>query len=81
MIIQVKLFAIIRDIVGSDELIIELPENSRASNVLEKIIQEHPQVAEWKDVVRLAVNCEYVLHEHRIFQNDEVAVIPPVSGG
>ncbi len=81
MTIQVKLFAIIRDVVGSDELTLELPENSYASNVLERIIQEYPQVADWKDVVRLAVNREYVLHEHKIFQGDEVAVIPPVSGG
>jgi molybdopterin synthase sulfur carrier subunit len=79
--VHVKLFAMIRDIVGADEKILPLPADSPASAVLESLLQDHPRLREWKDYVRIAVNWEYVDGHQPIRDGDEVAIIPPVSGG
>jgi molybdopterin synthase sulfur carrier subunit len=79
--VHVKLFAMIRDIVGADEKILPLPAGSPASAVLESLLQEYPRLREWKDYVRIAVNWDYVDGHHPIRDGDEVAIIPPVSGG
>lgn len=79
--VNVKLFAVIRDIVGKDELKVSVDDGSSASSVLQKLAQQHPRLNEWKNHLRIAVNYEYVPMEHPLRQNDEVAIIPPVSGG
>jgi molybdopterin converting factor subunit 1 len=79
--VNVKLFAVIRDIVGKDELKISVDEGSVASTVLQQLAQQYPRLGEWKGHLRIAVNYEYVPMEHPLRQNDEVAIIPPVSGG
>ncbi len=81
MMITVKLFAIIRDKVGSDSVKIELPECASVAVLLETLILTYPQLTDWKEVVRIAVNREYVDKNHIMKPGDEVAVIPPVSGG
>jgi molybdopterin converting factor subunit 1 len=79
--VNVKLFAVIRDIVGKDELKVSVDDGSIALTVLQKLSQQHPRLNEWKNHLRVAVNYEYVSMEHQLKHNDEVAIIPPVSGG
>ena len=79
--ITVKLFASAKDIAGTDDMQISIPENSPAFTVLDELIRHNAQFAKWKDYLRLAVNCRYVFNDHVLHDNDEVAVIPPVSGG
>jgi molybdopterin converting factor subunit 1 len=79
--VSVKLFASIRDITGTGEIKISMPEDSPVSSILEELIHKYPSFAPWKDYVRLAVNYEYVQLSHILRDSDEVAVIPPVSGG
>ena len=79
--VSVKLFATIRDIIEADELKISLPDDSPVSSILEELIHKYPAFTPWRNYVRLAVNYEYVQLSHILHDNDEVAVIPPVSGG
>ena len=79
--VNVKFFAITRDIVGKDEEVRSLPTQSSASSLIDALITEYPKMKEWKDHLRLAVNREYVPPNYPLHDNDEVAVIPPVSGG
>ena len=79
--VHVKFFAMVREIVGSDEKTLPLPAGSPASAVLESILQEYPRLKEWKDCVRIAVNRDYVDGHQLVRDGDEVAIIPPVSGG
>ena len=81
MHVRVKLFAMVRDIAGTDEKIIPLPADSSASAVLESLLREYPRLKEWKDYLRIAVNWNYVDGHQPIRDGDEVAIIPPVSGG
>ena len=79
--VRVKLFAVIRDLVGKDETELSLPAKSKASAVMDSLISQHPKIEAWKHHVRGAVNQEYVSMEHQLNDDDEVVLIPPVSGG
>lgn len=81
MTIQVKLFAAVRDIVGKRELTIDLPPASPASAILERLADDYPRIRPLIPSLKLAVNHEYVAGEHRLAEGDEVAIVPPVSGG
>ena len=79
--ITVKLFAVVRDLAGTDTIAVRVPIAAQASSVLDLVIERYPQLEKWKHHLRIAVNCEYVtLHQH-LQNGDEVALIPPVSGG
>jgi molybdopterin converting factor subunit 1 len=79
--ICVKLFAMAKDLAGTGETKLSLPEGAYASNVLDHFLKVNPKFSTWKDHLRVAVNSEYVDLHHPLHDGDEVAIIPPVSGG
>lgn len=79
--ITVKLFAIARDLAGTDTIAVRVPITAQAGSVLDVIVEKYPQLNEWKHHLRIAVNCEYVSLHQTLHHGDEVALIPPVSGG
>ncbi|MBF8249181.1 MAG: molybdopterin converting factor [Bacteroidetes bacterium] len=81
MKVRVKFFSIAKDLAGVDETVVEIPSGSSAETVLDQLITKNPRFVDWKPSLRLAVNQEYVGNGHLLRENDEVAVIPPVSGG
>ena len=77
--IKIKLFGIAKDIVGDRNLMIEeAPET--ADDLLKYLRSEYPELAKLKSLL-IAINDEYAFPESRIEPNDEIAIIPPVSGG
>ncbi|HWP81902.1 MAG TPA: MoaD/ThiS family protein [Bacteroidota bacterium] len=81
MRIKLKLFSIARDLAGFGEEVVELPPNSTADAVMNILAERNAEFRKWKTSLRFAVNYEYVSHSHQLRDGDEVAVIPPVSGG
>jgi len=81
MRIRLKLFSVAKDIAGFDEQMFELAQNADTSLLLQRLIEAHPALADWKGTLRMAVNWEYATHSHKLKDGDEVAIIPPVSGG
>ncbi len=81
MNIRVRLFSVIRDIAGFDEQTVVVSPQADAAAVLRKVVEAHPALEPWKGSVRMAVNLEYVSSSHPLKEGDEVAIIPPVSGG
>ena len=79
--VNVKLFAAAKDIAGAGEVRLSLPDGSLASEVIEALIKRNLEFLKWKKYLRLAVNREYINNDQPLHDNDEVAVIPPVSGG
>jgi molybdopterin converting factor subunit 1 len=79
--VHVKFFAAARDIAGASEKVMTLPPGSTASAVLAALENSFPRFREWKGHLRIARNLEYVTHDARLNDQDEVAIIPPVSGG
>ncbi|MBI3006271.1 MAG: MoaD/ThiS family protein [Ignavibacteriales bacterium] len=81
MRIKLKLFSIAKDLGGFDEQVVEVPPDSVAEDVLHSLIQKNTKFIDWKKSLRYAVNLEYVSDDFPLHDGDEVAVIPPVSGG
>jgi len=81
MNITLKLFSLAKDLAGFEERQVQLNDGERVEAVLHHLVGVNPKFEQWKSSVRLAVNFEYVQNNHELRDGDEVAVIPPVSGG
>jgi len=78
----VKLFAFLREACGRDELVLDLPDGATAADLLERLSRlEALRDLISPDRVRVAINRRYASLDSRIREGDEVAVLPPVSGG
>ena len=76
MQVRVRLFAALRERAGAEELELELPADARVQDALERLRQLTGDVS-----VVMAVNHEYASGDRRLAPGDELALIPPVSGG
>jgi molybdopterin synthase catalytic subunit len=74
--VSVRLFAGLRERAGRDELVLDLPEGARVADALAQVAHLAPGVS-----LVLAVNREYAAQDAVLHAGDEVAVVPPVSGG
>ena len=81
MQIRVLLFASCRDIVGSNDLDLTVPEGITVGELKQEIIAAFPDMAGITPSLSTAVNMEYARDEQVLSTKDEVALIPPVSGG
>lgn len=81
MHIQVKLFALLREIAGTDTVALEVPELANAGQALHALSQQHPALQPYLDNVRLALKMDFVDEAASLDEGDELHLIPPVSGG
>jgi molybdenum cofactor biosynthesis protein MoaC/molybdopterin converting factor subunit 1 len=82
MVVHVRLFAMLREGAGREELDIELPPGATVADAMELVARE-PGLEELlpRLPVRAARNREYVSGDEALEAGDELALIPPVSGG
>jgi len=76
MKVTVRLFAVLRQRAGRDTLELDLPDDARVSDALAEV----DDLAGGLTLV-MAVNREYAAADHPLAAGDELALIPPVSGG
>ncbi len=81
MKIRVRLFAMLRERAGTGDALRELPEGSTVKDLWDKLRRDHAGLSGVELKLLHAVNSEYVALDHRLADGDEVAFIPPVSGG
>lgn len=81
MTVRVLVFAGLRERLRSDSAVIEVPAGATVRELLAAFAGQHPAARELLPPCRVAVNQEFVGGDHVIAEGDEVAVIPPVSGG
>ena len=81
MRITVKLFAILRDRAGTGEMSLDVTDGASVSMAIVQISQAKPALRENLSRIATAVNREYVKPDHILRDGDELALIPPVSGG
>jgi molybdopterin converting factor subunit 1 len=81
MRVTVRLFARLRDLAGAGELNCELPAGARVADVWRWLVDRHPAVAVHGSSVSAALNAEYARMDAAVSDGDEVAFLPPVSGG
>ncbi len=80
MKIKVKLFALGRELVGKEELELQCDDQCSVGFVIEKLKSDYSNFSKLNSFV-VAVNMEYAEMNLILKDGDEVAIIPPVSGG
>ena len=81
MRVTVRLFARLRDLTGAGELVREVPEPADARAVWNAMVAEWPALREYEKTMSVAVNAEYARITAAVHDGDEIAFMPPVSGG
>jgi molybdopterin converting factor subunit 1 len=76
MRVQVLYFGVLKESLGRESEMVELPDGACVADVMARFEQE-----EWTRSIAVAVNREYARREDVLRDGDEVALLPPVSGG
>lgn len=79
--VRVRLFAMQRELAGAREVPLELPDGATVDDAWAALVELHPALEPGGSVVRFAVNADYADAATVLADGDEVACIPPVSGG
>ena len=79
--VKVKLFASFQEAIDSPEIDLKLLLNAPVVQVYEELVNQYPELEKWRSLIRYAVNLEFVQPDALLQDGDEVALIPPVSGG
>jgi molybdopterin converting factor subunit 1 len=79
--VDVLFFAVLRERLGRERESIEVPDGITVGRLLEQLAAAHPALPPLLGRVQVAVNRNMVKADHALAADDEVALIPPVSGG
>jgi molybdopterin synthase catalytic subunit len=79
--IKVRLFAALKEIIGKNQLDLQIPEGSTVKDVIAVIEETYPAVKKIIKISKYAVNMEYTETEKKLTEGDEITIIMPVSGG
>ena len=80
MYLDIHTFGIARDICGGSTFRLELPDQATAGQLKQLLTEQYPRLGQLASFL-LAVNEEYADPDFLLSPGDEIAVIPPVSGG
>ena len=81
MRITVRLFARLRDLAGSGELVRDVAAPATVGTVWQSLVAELPALRDYERTMSVAVNADYSKMSAAVNEGDEVAFLPPVSGG
>ena len=79
--VRVRLFAMQREQAGTREVSLVMPVHATVEDAWSALVERHPVLAPGRPAVRFARNGEYASPEEPLADGDELAFIPPVSGG
>jgi molybdopterin synthase catalytic subunit len=81
MRVQLLFFGGLKDLAGRDKETLDLPEDATVGDLLERCRTHMPDLQDYLGKIAVAVNQEYATRSLQLHEADEVALIPPVSGG
>ena len=81
MQVRIRLFARLRELAGAAELTREVPGGASAADAWSVLVAEFPALGDYSRNISCAVNEEYARLTAPLHDGDEVAFLPPVSGG
>jgi molybdopterin converting factor subunit 1 len=77
----VRLFARLRDIAGATELSRDVAPGATVATIWKGLVTDFPEMAQYEKSISSAVNVDYARMDQAVHDGDEVAFLPPVSGG
>jgi len=81
MRVTVRLFARLRDLAGSGELVRDVSAPATVRTLWQTLVAEMPALGDYERTMSVAVNADYTRMNASLHDGDEVAFMPPVSGG
>ena len=81
MTVRVLFFASLQNVVGSSELPFDVADGATASDLFQQLSLRWQGLGPYRKVLRVACGAELVGWDHVLHAGDEVALLPPVSGG
>lgn len=74
-------FGRLKEVFGTGDLSCELPAGATLESLFEQLAARHPQLTNYRSSVVASRNQEFAAWETRLSAGDEIAFLPPVSGG
>lgn len=81
MILQIQVFARIKEIVGANSISCEVPEHGTVADLRAGLRQQHNELSSLIDHCIIAIDNEFANDDSLIHANQTIALLPPVSGG
>jgi MoaE-MoaD fusion protein len=81
MTVRVLCFGVLKEICGGESSTAETPEDTTVEDLLNRLSEKYLGLSKLRDSIAIAVNQQYADGTHKINAGDEVALLPPVSGG
>ncbi len=81
MKVTVKLFASFREAAGAQQRVVELSQGATVSQLWGQLVADYPRLGPMSRSAAFAVNGTYTRKDAALSDGDEVAFLPPVSGG
>jgi len=81
MQVRVLFFGILKDLMGADSDPLTLPEGSTLTHLIQHYEERVPRLKNFAPSLAISVNQEYAASNTKLKSGDEVALLPPVSGG
>ncbi len=79
--IKIKFFAYARELVGRKDITVEMNSGSTVKDLMEHVLTKYPSLKEISNHIIIAVNKNTCTSDRRLKDGDQVAILPPVSGG
>lgn len=81
MRVTIRLFARLRDLAGAGELVREIEPPATVGTVWQQLVAEQPALRDYEKTMSVAINADYSKMSAPVNDGDEIAFLPPVSGG
>jgi molybdopterin converting factor small subunit len=81
MKVHVQFFSRLRDLAGLSEMEIEIPEGTKAADLLETLFTRTPTLRDWDKSILIASGVEFVGRDYALKPDDQISIMPPVQGG
>ncbi len=81
MQVQVQFFSNLKELAGESTRLIEIPQGSRVSDLLDVIYAGAPALRAWDKSILIGAGVEFVERDYVLRPNEDIAIMPPVQGG
>jgi molybdopterin converting factor small subunit len=81
MKVRAQFYAQLRDLVGSREIDVDLPEGATVRDLLEQVYAQQPKLRLHDKSILIGAGVEFVDRNYRLKPGEEISVMPPVQGG
>ena len=81
MKVRVQFYAHLRELIGVNELKLELPQGATVQELLQTIYAQKPELLTHDKSILVGAGLEFIDRNYKLNPGDEIAIMPPVQGG